>query len=379
MEQHSTSPPEGSHSSHHTSFNTPTTMTSSVAISSQAITTSTSSGLTTTANTDYSSSSCGSHNFRGSVPSTGFNLPQAYSWPEAAFGSMPLTSATYMASSAILTNATQAVNTMYRQPKIAAFCRDNPSIWFMQAEIALRNAGITASSTKADCITENLDHEALQVICDIISGEPRPADIFERVKKRLIDTYDIPVETRLRQLIKGQVSTLGKPSLILNRLRGLNTGANDDVLRSVFLQQLSPHCRAALVISEIADLNKLAQLADKVDEATKANHTLSASTSINALRSDNQHTASPTSTDDKILEALTEGQYRALTPENRKRAFAGTTSSSARKRATASTLAIGNAHPARTTRSLILTTRSRTNRPTLQPLRETRSNCCCGG
>ena len=169
-------------------------------------------------------------------------------------------------------NAAPAVNAIYRQPKIATFSRENPIIWFTQAEITLRNAGIVVSATKADCIAEKLDFEALQAIHDIITADPRPADIYDQVKTRLIDTYGSSAETRLRRLIKGQVSTIGKPSLVLNRLRGLNTGANDDVLRSVFLDQLSPHCRATLAISELEDLNKLAQMADKVAEATEANY-----------------------------------------------------------------------------------------------------------
>ena len=98
-----------------------------------------------------------------------------------------------------------------------------------------------------------------------------PPEIFNLVKKkRLIDTYGSFAEKRLRLLIKGQVSTIGKPSLILNRLRGLNTGAGDDVIRNVFLEQLSSQCGAALAISELNDLQKLAQMADKITEAAES-------------------------------------------------------------------------------------------------------------
>ena len=113
-----------------------------------------------------------------------------------------------------------------------------------------------------------MKHSTIQ---DIVEAVPRPRDIFDQVKKRLIDTYGSSAETRLRQLIKGQVSTIGKPSLILNRLRGLKTGANDDVIRTVFLDQLTPICRATLAISEVTDLQKLAQMADKVTEASEPN------------------------------------------------------------------------------------------------------------
>ena len=117
-----------------------------------------------------------------------------------------------------------SVNSIYRQPKISAFSRENPTEWFTQAEITLRNAGITVAATKVDFIAEKLDLEALSTIQDIVEAVPPPRDIFDQVKKRLIGTYGSSAETRLRQLIKRQVSTIGKPSLILNRLRGLKTG-----------------------------------------------------------------------------------------------------------------------------------------------------------
>ena len=95
--------------------------------------------------------------------------------------------------------------------------------------------------------------------------------MFTQVKNKLIETFGASAESRLRSLIKGQVSTIGKPSLILNRLRGLNMGASDDVIRSVFLDQLHSQCRATLAISELTDLHKLALMADKIVEATDPN------------------------------------------------------------------------------------------------------------
>ena len=71
-------------------------------------------------------------------------------------------------------NAAPAVNALYRQPKIASFSRENPSVWFSQAEITLRNAGITTSATKADFIAEKLDMEAFEAIKDIVTLEPSP-------------------------------------------------------------------------------------------------------------------------------------------------------------------------------------------------------------
>ena len=65
---------------------------------------------------------------------------------------------------------------------------------------------------------------------------------------------------------------------ILQRLRGLNPGSCDDeIIRSVFLDQLSPHHRSILVATDIDDLDKLAEVADKLSEASgNSDHQVSA-------------------------------------------------------------------------------------------------------
>ena len=50
-------------------------------------------------------------------------------------------------------------------------------------------------------------------------------------------------------------------------MRALETGCGDDVLKSVFLEQLTPNCRAALAISNITEIKKLAEAADKYMES----------------------------------------------------------------------------------------------------------------
>lgn len=159
------------------------------------------------------------------------------------------------------------VAAIYRQPKIPAFCRDNPHTWFLQAEITLRNAGVRNSVTKTDFIAEKLDLEALQVVQDLMSLDPAPVDIYEQVKERLIATFGTSAEERLRKFIKGQVYSGGKPSLMLNALRALRVNCGNDILKTVFLENLPSNCRAALSVAGIEDLNKLAEMADKFIEA----------------------------------------------------------------------------------------------------------------
>ena len=61
-----------------------------------------------------------------------------------------------------------------------------------------------------------------------------------------------------------------KPSLFLQRLKNLAGGqCNDNVLKTLFMEQLPDNIRAVLAISEVTDLNKLASQADKVADIVK--------------------------------------------------------------------------------------------------------------
>ena len=114
----------------------------------------------------------------------------------------------------------------------------------------------------------NLECDHVALVRDIITADPPHLDIYTRIKNRLISGFSVSAESRLRKLLKGEVLSNGKPSLLLNRLRNLNNNrCSDDVLKTIFLDQLPSHVRAILAMSNVDDLQALAELADKVTEA----------------------------------------------------------------------------------------------------------------
>lgn len=168
----------------------------------------------------------------------------------------------------------------YRIPKLPPFSQVDPALWFIQAEISLRNSRITAENTKADTILAALDVEVLGCVRDIITATPAPADIYEQIKTRIIATYAPSDEVKLRKLLRGQVGTDGKPSLILSRLRGLNDGnIEDNVIKSIFLDQLPRDHRAILVATGVTDLNRLAEAADRMAESALGTDVLTSAVS----------------------------------------------------------------------------------------------------
>ncbi|XP_033214007.1 uncharacterized protein LOC117171067 [Belonocnema kinseyi] len=160
----------------------------------------------------------------------------------------------------------------YRYPHIPRFLPNDPSLWFLQVDSSFNVARITTELTQADTVIEALGPDVLACIKDIISVRPRPVNLYTQIKERITSSYAVSAETRLRQLLKGEVLTPGKPSFILTRLRNLNEfGCSNAVLRSILLDQLPPHVRAILSVGDLEDLKALAQIADKIVETYQPN------------------------------------------------------------------------------------------------------------
>ena len=169
----------------------------------------------------------------------------------------------------------------YRAPKLPRFFRDDPASFFVVAEAAFRRAHVRTESVKADYIIANLDHDLIPHIKHLIELDPKPADIYTQIKTRLISSFSASAETRLRRLFRGKVVSEGKPSLFLARLRALNDGScTDNILKSVFLEHMPSQIRAILAMSNVDNLQELANLADKILEASQPMSYQVASTSV---------------------------------------------------------------------------------------------------
>ena len=90
----------------------------------------------------------------------------------------------------------------YRAPKLPAFYKRDPVLWFAQVEALFRNAKITGQDTKADTVIAVLDADAAAVISDLILA-PDPNRPYDNLKERMIVAFSASAETKLRQLLKG--------------------------------------------------------------------------------------------------------------------------------------------------------------------------------
>ena len=157
----------------------------------------------------------------------------------------------------------------YRNPKIPTSFTNDPTLWLLQVESTFASCRITAEQTKADFVIAILDVGVINCVRDLLTAAERHDNIYTQIKERVINNFSVSAEARLRQLLKGQVSSSGKPSLILARLRALDSNCGEDILRTVFMDQLPPGMRSILAVFAVTDLKSFAELADKIAETSQ--------------------------------------------------------------------------------------------------------------
>ncbi|XP_011884092.1 PREDICTED: uncharacterized protein LOC105571234 [Vollenhovia emeryi] len=186
----------------------------------------------------------------------------------------------------------------YRVPKIPPFWRQAPEDWFLRVEASFRNANITVDSTKVDYLIASLDPEVISHIRDLIQEDPLPANLYKALKDRVLATFAVSPEARLRQLLKGQVLGDRRPSHLLSQMNQLNGGqCSPAVLKSLFIELLPEAHKTILVAMNEPDLQKLAGIADKLADI----NTPSTAVAVVAPKeSKGTRTKAPLSTDERI-------------------------------------------------------------------------------
>lgn len=99
----------------------------------------------------------------------------------------------------------------------------------------------------------------------MITSRQPIANLYDEIKSRIINNFSISPGNELRQILKGEIFTGGKPSLILGKIKHLSRGrCSDEVIKAVFMEQLPVHCRSILALSDVNDLTRMAHVADKI-------------------------------------------------------------------------------------------------------------------
>ncbi|XP_049522567.1 uncharacterized protein LOC125945053 [Dermacentor silvarum] len=144
----------------------------------------------------------------------------------------------------------------------------SPKVWFAQVEAQFSLARITQDRTRYDYVVAHLDARYANEVRDILANPPT-ANLYEHLKTALIRRLSLSEEQKIRQLQSAELAER-KPSQLLRHMRALagNMQVQDSLLRALWLQRLPPHFQAILQAQVRLPLNELAEIADRVIEAS---------------------------------------------------------------------------------------------------------------
>ena len=160
--------------------------------------------------------------------------------------------------------------------KLPPFWPADPKVWFAQVEAQFTTRGITAQRTKFDYVISYLSPEFATEIRNLLLRPPEDTP-YDTLKTELVKRTAASEQRKLQQFISGEELGDRKPTQLLRHMQQLlgDKVGNADVpsssfLRKLFLQRLPSNVRMVLASTYTSmDLNKLAELADKVmDVAT---------------------------------------------------------------------------------------------------------------
>lgn len=150
--------------------------------------------------------------------------------------------------------------------KVPPFWAEEPALWFAQLEGQFMLANITTDTTKFYHVVSNLDHKYAAEVKDIITTPPA-IERYEKLKTALVSRLSASKEQRVEEIVSQAELGDRKPSQFLRHMRDLaGKDISDDFLRSIWAKRLPPHVQAAIATMPDASLDKVAALADKVNE-----------------------------------------------------------------------------------------------------------------
>lgn len=155
--------------------------------------------------------------------------------------------------------------------KLPEFWRNDPNMWFAQAEAQFNLARVTKDETKFWVIIAKIDQTVISHVWDLVSNPPAE-DKYGAVKERLISRFALSAQARLEQLLGSCDLGDFRPTHLLARMNEIATGLNvdDNLMKMLFMQRMPANIRAVLSISD-GSLAKLAEMADQMIDSSSGN------------------------------------------------------------------------------------------------------------
>lgn len=171
--------------------------------------------------------------------------------------------------------------------KVPPFWPDKPSLWFAQLDGQFALSNITSDTTKFYHVISVLEPRYASEVEDIIINPPE-TNKYEALKQQLIARLSASRSEQLKQLMMKEELGDRKPSQFFRHIRS-QAGADypDEFIRTLWSSRLPTLLQSIIATQEDMPLEKLALLADKIQEA------ISSGTSHVAVASTSSSSSSP--------------------------------------------------------------------------------------
>ncbi|XP_063963282.1 uncharacterized protein LOC135156084 [Lytechinus pictus] len=144
--------------------------------------------------------------------------------------------------------------------KLPPFWRNDPEVWFAQAEAQFATRNIVVESTKYSYVIATLPPEVAQDIRDVLINPP-VSEPYTTLKKKIIARTTESEQRRVQMLLTEEELGDRKPSQLLRRMEQLvgDQKLERGILRQLFLQRL-PH-NVRLILASTSESLALSDLA----------------------------------------------------------------------------------------------------------------------
>lgn len=151
--------------------------------------------------------------------------------------------------------------------RLPDFWRNDPAMWFAQAEAQFALAGVVRDHTKYNHIVAKVDQHTICHIAGLVTNPPL-TNKYPTIKARLISRFVLSPQAKLEQLLGSCDLGDMRPTHLLAKMQELSMGlnVNAELLKMLFLQRMPANVKAILAISD-GSLTKLAEMADKMTES----------------------------------------------------------------------------------------------------------------
>lgn len=152
--------------------------------------------------------------------------------------------------------------------KAPPFWKSNVEPYFVFIEAQFATSGISADQTKYFCLVAALDESILSHVSDLICRPPQTGK-YDALKRRLIEHFSESEAVKLQMLLHDLELGDKKPSALLREMKELAKNFSTEAVKALWLKRLPVSVQQILSVSTAEDLEKQAEMADKIIEVSK--------------------------------------------------------------------------------------------------------------